>query len=451
MEGQIRNPARCAILRRVLRKMGNNDFLNWLYKLQTHGIKPGLERTKFLVEKLGKPQDDYQVIHVAGTNGKGSVCNFIHSILKEEGYKVGLYTSPHLNEINERIIVNGEKIPKKTLGKLIEETKPIVEKMIKKNNHPTFFEVLTAISLKHFSDEKVDYAVLETGMGGRFDATNVIEKTLVSVITNISLDHTNFLGEKIEDIAFEKAGIIKKNSIVVTGTVNKKVFETISKIAREKNTLVRRISKRNWRRLYFDLTRQIFEIEGEFRNYQVETKLLGKIQGENIAISIAAVEELQKKGVYISDNSIFNGIRETQVPGRMEILGEQPLILADGAHNSQGIKNLVETLNDFDFKKSIFVFGAMRDKDIKKMLSHISKTTDSIVLTKANVDRACNPEHIASLLKKQNFTGNIFIRKNVKNAVDFAIKNAGKNDLVCITGSLYIVGEARKELLKENR
>jgi dihydrofolate synthase/folylpolyglutamate synthase len=427
----------------------SDDLIKWLYDIQKYGIKPGLERIETLTRLLNNPQDDHRIIHVAGTNGKGSVCNFISSILAEEGYSVGLYTSPHLEDIYERITINGNKISKKDFIELLKKIKPIAEEMAREKRFPTFFEILTAMALKYFSDKKVDFAVLETGMGGRFDATNIIANPFVSVITNISLEHTDFLGRKIEEIAFEKAGVIKENSIVVTGVRNDKAFDVISREVKKKKCFLRRVKRDNWKRLHADLNGQLFRVNGDLGVYEVKTKLLGKYQGENIAISIATIEELQKNGVYLSDNAIINGIAKTYVPGRMELVNNNPIILLDGAHNLQGIKALKDSLKDFDFENAYFIFGVMKDKDIRKMLYHLSQIADFIIATRINSDRACNPWLIAEMLKKTGYKGKVVVKSKVKDALIFAVKNAKEDDLICVTGSLYVVGEARKEFFNK--
>ena len=264
--------------------MNFEEAVDWLYGFQKFGIKPGLERISYIADELGNPQKKYKVIHVGGTNGKGSVCKYLESVLVRSGYKVGVYTSPHIQHILERITINKKRITEDEIVSLIEIIKPIVEEMMKNNNIPTFFEVFTSLAFRYFREEMVDFAIIEVGLGGRFDATNIV-KPQVSVITNISLEHQNILGDKIEDIAFEKAGIIKQNTHVVTAVKNN-AFEVIDKVAEQKNSVINKIDASNWKRINNDEFGQAFFISGFLNDYTVQTSILGGFQGENIALAI---------------------------------------------------------------------------------------------------------------------------------------------------------------------
>lgn len=417
-------------------------MIRWLQQFKPYGIKLGLDRIKYIVDKLGNPERRYRTIHVAGTNGKGTVCRLLSNILSEDGYHVGLYTSPHLSDIRERFIVDNKLIEEEKLLEVISTVKPVVDKLIQKKIYPTYFEIATAIALQYFSIENIDIAVIEVGMGGRFDATNIITP-MVSIITNISLDHQQFLGETIEEIAFEKAGIIKNNTPVITAA-DKKALEIIEKISIEKNSPLRYIKKDYIRRISKSIDRQIFHIKLE-QDYNIETTLLGRQQGENIAIVLAALEELRIQGLKISDEGINNGVKKISNPGRMELISRKPLILLDGAHNVAGIKILKENLMDFNYDKLILVFGVLKDKKYSDILNVISKNADIIILTQPNTSRACPVDSLIKLVDKAK---KVYVTTKVRDAVKLALKIAGKEDIICITGSLYTVGEARGILMR---
>ena len=426
--------------------MNFKQAVNWLYGFQKYGMKLGLERITYIAAELDNPHQNYKTIHVGGTNGKGSVCKFLESILFRNGYTVGVYTSPHLQHISERIVVNNKEITENELVSLVKKIKPITDEMMKKNNNPTFFEVFTAIAFEYFKEKKVDFAIIEVGLGGRFDATNIV-KPEVSIITNISSEHQNVLGKKIKDIAFEKAGIIKEDIPLVTAAKDE-AFRVIEKIAKEKKTHIEKISELNWKRTNIDGLNQEFLIKGILSSYSVTTSLIGRYQGENVAIAISTVEILQNNGFNISEESIVDGIKNTVNPGRMEVVSSRPCVLLDGAHNIAGMKVLIETLeNDFQFERLIVVLGILSDKNIEEMLPFILPVSDFIITTKSSNKRACNPKKLKDIIKDLGYKKEIFVKDQIINAIDYAKSIAKKNDLICITGSLFTVGEARDYLV----
>ena len=430
--------------------MNFEESISWLYSFKKHGSKLGLERISFLVEQLGNPHNTIKIIHVTGTNGKGSVCKFIGSILQKAGYKVGVYISPHLQRFSERIVVNNEEISEENVVLLVEKIRPFVDDMIKQNNTPTFFEVITAMAFQFFSDCAVDFAVIEVGLGGRFDATNVVDP-LVSVITNISLEHTDYLGEDINSIAFEKAGIIKESVPVVTAVKNEAI-DVIKKIAQEKNTHTIVINRNHWRRLSNNMNYQEFLIQGAFNDYTVKTSLLGEYQGENIALAVSTVEQLQMKGIYLTDGDILEGILTAFNPGRMEIISEEPTVLLDGAHNPVGMEMLRKTLEeDFGYDRLILLIGILKDKNIQKMLSTIATISDIIIVTKSKKTRACEPELLNKALEKLGYKKELFIEDSIPKAIEHAKSMANKNDIICISGSLFTVGEARSYFINPSK
>lgn len=427
--------------------MNFKESMDWLNGFQQFGMRLGLERISRICSELGNPQNNYKVIHVGGTNGKGSVCKFLESILHINGYSVGVYTSPHLQRFSERIVVNDEEILDGDVVLLVKKIKPVVEKISKKDDSPTYFEIVTAIAFQYFSDKNIDFAIVEVGLGGRYDATNIVEP-LVTVITNVSLEHKNVLGKKIENIAFEKAGIIKNDIPVVTGSEGN-ALEVIEKIANEKNAPINLVSNDDWERFHSDLHSQEFYVKGFLKDYDVRTSLLGEYQGENIGLTLAVTEILQMNGFYISDESIIAGISKTVYIGRMEIIERDPIILLDGAHNPKGMEKLFEALkNDFDFENLILVIGILSDKDIKSILSMIIPLAKVIVVTKSKSTRACDPNILKNMIEELGYDNEVIVKDDVNNAVQYAKSIAKKNDLVCVTGSLFTVGEARNYLLK---
>ncbi|UCF12148.1 MAG: bifunctional folylpolyglutamate synthase/dihydrofolate synthase [Thermoplasmatales archaeon] len=426
--------------------MNFKESICWLYSFKKYGSKLGLERISYLIKQLGNPQNTIKVIHVTGTNGKGSVCKFIGSILLKAGYNVGVYVSPHLQRFSERIIVNNEEISEGDVVLLVEKIKPVVDDMIKQNNTPTFFEVVTAMAFQFFSDCTVDFAVVEVGLGGRFDATNVVNP-LVSVITNISLEHTNYLGEDIKSIAFEKAGIIKENAPVITAVKND-ARDVIKKIAKEKNAHTIVINSNHWRRLSNNINYQEFLIQGAFNDYTVKTTLLGEYQGENIALALSTIEQLQMNGVYLTDDDVLEGISTTLNPGRIEIISKKPTVLLDGAHNPVGMKMLRKTLEeDFEYNRLVLLIGILKDKNIQKMLSTIAPISDIIIVTKSNNVRACEPEVLKNTVEKVGYKKDLFIDDSIPNAIEHAKSVTKEDDIICISGSLFTVGEARSYLV----
>jgi len=423
--------------------MNYKETIDWLYSFEKFGIKLGLERITHICKQLGNPQKNYKVIHVGGTNGKGSVCRFLQSILTLSGYKVGVYTSPHLQRFSERFVIDNKEISENDVVLLVEKVKTIVEEMIKDDNTPTFFEIVTAMAFQYFSDKNVDFAVAEVGLGGRYDATNIVDP-IVTVITNVSLEHQKVLGDKIENITFEKAGIIKEGVPVVTGA-NGKTLNVIQKVAKEKKSSVTVINNSSWKKVSGGVDWQEFLVNGSLKDYNIKTSMIGKFQGENIALSLVAIESLQMNGVYVTDESITEGIEKTTNPGRMEIAGFEPMILLDGAHNITGINSLKKTLEeDFVYERLILVLGILSDKSVQEMLDIITPIADIIIVTKSHNKRACSPSELKEMIDEKE----VVVKDEISEAIDYAKKIAKKQDLICITGSLFTVGEAKDHLQK---
>ncbi len=419
--------------------------LSWLFDFKRHGSQLGLERITYLLAQLQNPHQKFQSIHITGTNGKGSICQYITSVLTNAGYNTGMYISPHLERFTERISINHQEITSEDLTRLINTIRPVVEQMQKNEMTPTFFEITTALAVLYFAKQGVDYAVVEVGLGGRYDATNVLSPQ-VSVISNISLEHTARLGEHVEEIAFEKAGIIKADTPVVTATEGS-ALQTIKEVAKKQNAPVIQITRERWKRIENNTTHQTFHIHGSLQEYTVTTAQLGEYQGENISLAIAAVEQLQLQGIFLAEHTIETGIHDAFNPGRMELFGNEPLLLLDGAHNSVGMQMLAKALSeDFVYQKMILVLGILKDKAVDQMLATIAPLASHIIVTQPQTQRASSAHLLEEKLRKQGYPGKITRKTPLSEAVDTALKVADKEDLICISGSLYTIGEARRYL-----
>lgn len=423
--------------------MNYTETMKYLNSFGRFGIRLGLSNTTELLNLLGNPQDDFKSIHIAGTNGKGSVTAMLTSIMREAGFKTGMYISPHLDDFRERIQVNGVPIPRNALSSLTGEVKSLIPEVERRSSHPTFFEVTTAIAFKYFSEMKVDYAVVEVGLGGRLDATNVITPE-VSVITNIGLEHTDILGNKIASIAAEKGGIIKKGVPVVTAEWKKEALDVFERICKERGAKLILLKKEaNCREVKCDLAGCVFDLKTSLRNYHsLKVNLLGRHQIENAALSVLAAEQLG-----VDKGAIRSGLQKTKWPGRLEIMQRKPLLVMDSAHNPPAMRVLKDSLELFSYDKLILVIGVMKDKAIGDMLREIAPEADFIVINKPNLERAAEPEVIKKEAEK--YGRPIKVIEDVKRSVGYAKSIAGNKDLILITGSMYMLSEARAKRRRE--
>lgn len=406
-------------------------------------------RMRALLEELDNPHIGLKYLHVAGTNGKGSTSNFLYNILKMGGYKVGLYTSPHLERYNERIKINGVEISDEDFIRLSEKVF-CAEENIKTNFETlTFFEFITAIAFLYFNKEKSDYVILEVGMGGLSDSTNVIleEDKLASIITPISMDHTQFLGKNIEEIAYQKAGIIKKNVPVFSSNKEKIVKDIIEKVSKENNSEVFTLE---------DVEISSININDSFTEYnmrfyddnleKIKVNLIGYYQMYNSALSIMTILKLRDMGkMDISNENIKKGIENTFWPGRMEIVREKPKMLLDGAHNLDGIRNLTKNISLFKYNKLYIIAAILEDKEHKEMLKELSKYADEIVLVGIHTKRKTDPLILESEIIKSNVV--VSIIEDLEDAIKNVIQKTSDNDFIIVTGSLYLISEI-KEILK---
>ena len=425
--------------------MNYNETLAYLYDLARFGIKLDLSNTISLTSHLGNPHLKFPSVHVAGSNGKGSVAAMLQSILSEAGYKTGLYTSPHLVDYRERIRIGDEVIDKDFILDFVNDLRDEIDK-----NGYTFFEMTTALAFSYFANKEVDIAVLETGMGGRLDSTNIVNP-LVSVITNISLEHTNHLGKTLPQIAFEKAGIIKNGVPTITSLEDKEVLEVIRDVCIKRKSPLdlafgdsslshvqgEPVVSGNARIHALSLDRTFFDF-GEHKD--IELNLGGRHQVTNACLAISAAEKLKQMGWKIDRQAVRDGLKDVNWRGRLEIFRKNPLTLVDVAHNPAGTKALVDALEEFfPKKKLIFIFGVMADKNYALMLKEICRKAKLIVLTKPDHKRAADQELLEEVVHVEGKPYEII--PHVKQAYIFSLKNAGSKDVICITGSHFTAGE----------
>lgn len=457
--------------------MTYTEAIHYLYQMQFHGIRPGLARMAALLAHFNHPERSFKSVHIAGTNGKGSTASMTAAVLQQAGYRVGLYTSPHLLDFSERIRINHVPIPHKETMRLtaglknkLEATSPHLA------NKVTFFEFTTALAFLYFAEQAVDVAVVEVGLGGRFDATNVITP-LVSAITNIDVDHTAYLGTTISEIAREKAGIIKEGVPVVSTASQPEVISIIEETAQSKKAPLAPVgrvilpSQPSVKHTKTLLTAMKVHYFGQ-QEYRIELPLLGKHQVNNTVTAMGILESLQSQGLHISEADIIEGIKKARIEGRLEVIQEDPLILLDGAHNAAGARALGAFLSDLDpdtlenesnthtlekgsstrhMGKHWLISGIMRDKQISEMMSPLLNWTDEFVFTHPDIERAADAAHIGSitehLLNQQPGRRPLITLKNeVSDAVSYVKSQMNPQDVLVITGSFYTVGEAKGAL-----
>jgi len=423
------------VRRSCKRNWGHQESVSWLFGLQKYGIKFGLSKTTNLLQAFGNPHHNQHYIHIAGTNGKGSVGAMLEAILLTAGLKVGFYTSPHLVSFTERFRINRESIPKDTAASLIREVKGVINQ----KEPPTFFEFTTAMTLLYFFREAVDIAIIEAGMGGRLDATNVIDP-MVSIITNIGFDHQHFLGDTISAIAHEKGGIIKKGVDLVTAVDQPPVVKLFESLCKKKGAPFWRVGQHaRYRRLPSGLF-GYYGLHKRFRDLTLGLK--GGFQYKNAAVALLAVEILKRKGIRISDEALQRGLANPLWPGRVEEVASHPTIILDGAHNPSAMRSLAQAIgNDFDFEKLILVVGIMEDKDISHILAEIVPLAHKVIYTRPAYYRAANPQHIMDVAKEFKKDGEVHVP--LSTAIERARELADTKDLIVITGSLFTVGEAK--------
>ena len=415
---------------------------NYYHSLLTFGIMPGLDRIKILLERLGSPEKSLRCIHVAGTNGKGTVCSFLASVLKEAGYKTGLYTSPYIVDFRERIRVNGEMISVNDLEEITETVKNAIEQLRSEDIIITEFEAVTAAAFLYYKNCGCDFVVLETGLGGRFDATNVIERPLASVIVSISLDHVNILGNTISEIAYEKCGIIKNGCPVVTNSAQPDdALKMIKEQSEVKNSYLT-VADVN------DISIIEESVKGSailYKGRSVFVPFPGKHQAENCINALTVVDLLKEQGIVISEKAVRDGIAKTKNPARCEIVSENPLVILDGCHNEDSAKALCSVIEKhLKGKKITAVMGMMADKDIDNVLRLLVHNFEKVYTVPVSNPRAVSP---CELAEKINNSGTEAVSCNSASEIIREVVNASSaDDVVIVCGSLYLCSDVYNSL-----
>jgi dihydrofolate synthase/folylpolyglutamate synthase len=426
------------------------------------GSKLGLERTEKILELLGNPHKKLKCIHIAGTNGKGSTTAMVTKILVEAGYKVGSYISPFIEEFEERIQINNKNIPKDDLSEVVTEVSKAVDTVVALGySNPTEFEIITCAGFLYFYKNNVDFAVLEVGIGGRLDSTNVIIPIL-SVITSISLDHTQILGDTLDKIAYEKAGIIKEGIPVIMFPQQKQSEEVIEKTCRERNCKLVKVplnsssylGKENLHQgqitsmdgainISNNIITQKVKVQTLSNDYVIELALLGKHQLLNCSVVVHVIEELIGQGFKINKDNILTGLRSVKWPARLEVMSKKPLVVIDGAHNVDGIKNLTESIDMyFNYNKVILILGILADKQVEEMIKTIVPKASRVITVTPHSDRAELSEELKVQVEK--YTTNCESIEDYEEAYKKALSYCTEEDLLLVAGSLYMAGDMRK-------
>lgn len=422
--------------------MNSNEAIGYIHSLEKFGIKPGMERIRALCDMLGNPQKKLKIIHVAGTNGKGSTSTMISNILRKSGYNVGLFISPYVTDFRERIQYNGNMIEKSELAECVEVVKESIDVLTQKDIQPTEFEALTATAFYYFEKKKCDFVVLEVGLGGRLDSTNIIEAPYTSVIASVSLDHTAILGDTVEEIAAEKCGIIKFGAATVSYPLqDERALNVIKKTCADKcnDLVIPDVSK-----IRIDEEK----LEGTYASYDGIDFLL-PLAGEhmiyNAVTAIEAVRSLSRLGVCIDKSAISEGIRTTVMPARLELIKNRPVIILDGGHNEGCAKALSDFIEKhLKDKRIIMVSSMMADKDYLSYLSLVAPFADTFIASKVDMPRALSSSELCEIAKK--FCDNCFDISEPAKAVTAALNIADENDAVIVCGSFYLAGAVRDML-----
>jgi dihydrofolate synthase/folylpolyglutamate synthase len=422
-----------------MRRLSYKAALDFLFGIEKSGVKLGLETTLRLLDVIGNPQDSFRSVHIAGTNGKGSVACFLNSIIHHSDMTSGLFTSPHLVSYRERIRTEGVSISRRQLADLVSDLADRI-----KSTGVSYFETATVLAFEHFRRQGVEVAAVEVGMGGRLDSTNVLQP-VVSCITSIDFDHVTYLGKTISKIAGEKAGIIKSGTPVVCGPMSKRASRAIADVARKRDSKVYELSKHAViSKVESAIDRSAFEYNGLGGRRMLEIGFAGPHQVANAALAVLVAEVLIEKGLPIDDTAIETGLRRAFWPGRLQILRRRPLTICDAAHNVSGARALVGSLKKIGFRGDVTVFAVLRDKDYARMLALLSTCTDRFVLTKADTHRAL------PLYRLRQTGRNLGLKletcSSVPGALECALRRTGGGGNLLICGSLYALGEAMQVL-----
>ncbi|MBI4551708.1 MAG: bifunctional folylpolyglutamate synthase/dihydrofolate synthase [Candidatus Latescibacteria bacterium] len=447
MENEEREVVPPSTYRETLRYL--YSFVDYEKQAGGGSVRLGLEPIQGLLRGLGRPERGWPSVHIAGTKGKGSTAALIASIARHSGYRVGLYTSPHLITFRERIVVDGTPISKEETCRLVDRLRPVVDEVTRGSaSPPTFFDVWTALAFLYFAERRVDLAVVEVGLGGRLDSTNVVTP-LVSVITPLGLDHTDRLGTTLRAIAGEKAGIIKEGVPTVTSPQEPDALTVIRDTCRARRSPLRQVG----REIQFtvhrsDSTGQAFDVSGRRGRYpNLETRLLGAYQVVNAATAIGAVEELNERGMEMPLRGVEEGLRTVEWPGRLQVAQERPWLILDGAHNVLSARTLVQEVRRlFPYRRAILVVSVSRDKDVPGVCAELAVLADVVIVTGRRVvrTRQADPDEVAGWFRVAG--KDVSVAPDVLSALELARALASPDDLICITGSFYLVGEVMEGL-----
>ena len=412
--------------------------IEYLYSRLKFGSIPGLERIEALCNLVGNPQDKLRFVHVGGTNGKGSTCSMIAGMLQNAGYKTGLFTSPYVIDFRERIQIDGEMIDPDELGSIVEELIPLVAELDKQEITPTEFEVLTVVALVYYQRHNCDFVVLEVGLGGLCDSTNIIKNPEVCVITSVSYDHTHILGETIEEIAFQKSGIIKENtSVVVYPQPFEEAQQIIIKTAKEKNCRIYAVDEDLINPVESDMSGSVFS----YKDYTVKVSLVGAHQLYNAATAFEAGIALIERGVNLTVENILFGIENAHIAARTQIVSKKPLVLIDGGHNPDGVAALCKNLvTVFSGKSVTAIVGMMADKDISGSAKLLAPLCDKILTVTVDNPRSMKADGLKEIFERYNSDVTAF--DNLGSALNEVIGKIGENEMLLICGSLYLASEA---------
>jgi dihydrofolate synthase/folylpolyglutamate synthase len=430
--------------------MSYQETIAYLFGLQKHGIKLGLANSRALMEGMGDPHRRFRSFHIAGTNGKGSTAAFLAAMLRQAGYRVGLYTSPHLVHFTERIRIDGVPIAEEQVVSLAERVRDASRRMVASEGGaviPTFFEVTTTMAFTYFAEAGVDIAVVEAGMGGRLDSTNVVTP-LVSVITNIDLEHTEFLGTTVEQIAAEKAGIIKPGVPVVTAAAQPDAIAVLVRDAARHGAPLYRLPKDFGPEQVRSGPVQHFDhrgISGTYRDLAISMR--GRYQVNNACLAVAAIECAANRGIIVPEAAVREGLARTVWEGRLERVAERPDLYLDGAHNPASAAMLAEALTELkgSYGRLVLVLGILQDKDIPGIIGPLARLADRIIVTSPHYARAAEVGALAAAVRPVHPA--VADAPTVEDAIALARRGAGANDLIVVTGSLFTVGDARAALV----
>ncbi|UOQ46244.1 bifunctional folylpolyglutamate synthase/dihydrofolate synthase [Halobacillus salinarum] len=419
------------------------EATNWIHAREKFKVKPGIKRMEWMMKELGNPEKQVKGVHIAGTNGKGSTVAFLRHILQEQGYKVGTFTSPYIISFNERISINGTPVENNRLAQLVGKIKPLAEKLsFMPLGEPTEFEIITAMAMIYFSESQPDYVLFETGLGGRYDSTNIITPA-ASVITNVGMDHMNILGNTYEEIAMEKAGIIKPNVPVISGVRQPDAQAVIQEQARELQAPLFQLAEDFFgEHLEAAADGETFNfVHSSYRCDRIVSRLKGAHQIENASLAIETLEVLRARGEKIDRSCYRSGVEKTSWPARFEKVKDEPEVILDGAHNLEGTRALVETIkHHYKDKKVYLLYAALEDKPVHQMLTELGQVIDEAWFTTFDFPRALSAEELMAISPIQAS----FACENGYEAVNRILNKMKDEDLFLITGSLYYISQIRQ-------